>query len=134
MKPILTLLTAALFAASAQAQLLPISAEERIISDIDRSASASRYYAELYAGSLAALHAKIFMADDAALKATLERIGQQQSEQLLGLYFASAQGINQILAATGSGVRAPAERTREWVWSGDSVIVTPLPEPEIVEP
>jgi hypothetical protein len=118
-----------LLAASAHAQLLPITPAERAISDIDRAAAASRYYGELYAQSLSTLHAKIFGLDDATLKSVLERLGEAQSEQLLTLYVSSATGINQILAAGGSSVRAPETRTREWVWSGDTVTITPLPEP-----
>ena len=116
-------------AASAHAQLIPVTPAERAISDIDRAAAASRYYGELYAQSLSTLHAKIFGLDDATLKSVLERLGEAQSEQLLTLYVSSATGINQILAAGGSSVRAPETRTREWVWSGDTVTITPLPEP-----
>jgi hypothetical protein len=116
------------------AQLLPVTPAERAISDIDRAAAASRYYGELYAQSLSTLHARIFGLDDATLKAVLEKLGQQQSEELLALYAASAEGINQILAAGGSSVRAPVERTREWVWSGEAVTITPLPEPIVEEP
>jgi|688.fasta_scaffold299983_1 hypothetical protein len=118
-----------LLAASAHAQLLPVTPAERALSDIDRAAAASRYYGELYAQSLSTLHAKIFGLDDATLKSVLERLGDAQSEQLLTLYVSSATGINQILAAGGSSVRAPETRTREWVWSGDTVTITPLPEP-----
>jgi len=118
-----------LLAASAHAQLLPVTPAERAISDIDRAAAASRYYGELYAQSLSTLHAKIFGLDDATLKSVLERLGEAQSEQLLTLYVSSATGINQILAAGGSSVRAPETRTREWVWSGDTVTITPLPDP-----
>lgn len=118
-----------LLAASAHAQLIPVTPAERAISDIDRAAAASRYYGELYAQSLSTLHAKIFGLDDATLKSVLERLGEAQSEQLLTLYVSSATGINQILAAGGSSVRAPETRTREWVWSGDTVTITPLPEP-----
>ena len=122
-----------LLAASAHAQLLPVTPADRAISDIDRAAAASRYYGELYAQSLSSLHAKIFGLNDATLKAVLERLGPAQSEQLLTLYVSSVAGINQILAAGGSSVRAPETRTREWVWSGDSVTITPLPEPEAAE-
>jgi hypothetical protein len=118
-----------LLAASAHAQLIPVTPAERAISDIDRAAAASRYYGELYAQSLSTLHAKIFGLDDATLKSVLDRLGEQSSEQLLTLYVSSATGINQILAAGGSSVRAPETRTREWVWSGDTVTITPLPEP-----
>jgi hypothetical protein len=118
-----------LLAASAHAQLLPVTPAERAVSDIDRAAAASRYYAEQYAQSLSTLHAKIFGLDDATLKSVLERLGEAQSEQLLTLYVSSATGINQILAAGGSSARAPETRTREWVWSGDTVTITPLPEP-----
>jgi hypothetical protein len=126
MKHLLILLLAT---ASAHAQLIPVTPAERAISDIDRAAAASRYYGELYAQSLSTLHAKIFGLDDATLKSVLERLGEQQSEQLLTLYVSSATGINQILAAGGSSVRAPETRTREWVWSGDTVTITPLPDP-----
>ena len=118
-----------LLAASAHAQLIPVTPAERAISDIDRAAAASRYYGELYAQSLSTLHAKIFGLDDATLKSVLDRLGEAQSEQLLTLYVSSATGINQILAAGGSSVRAPETRTREWVWSGDTVTITPLPDP-----
>jgi hypothetical protein len=118
-----------LLAASAHAQLIPVTPAERAISDIDRAAAASRYYGELYAQSLSTLHAKIFGLDNATLKSVLERLGEAQSEQLLTLYVSSATGINQILAAGGSSVRAPETRTRDWVWSGDTVTITPLPEP-----
>jgi hypothetical protein len=118
-----------LAAASAHAQLLPVTPAERALADIDRAAAASRYYGELYAQSLSTLHAKIFGLDDTTLKSVLERLGEQQSEQLLTLYVSSATGINQILAAGGSSVRAPETRTREWVWSGDTVTITPLPDP-----
>lgn len=128
MKP--TILVLLLATASAHAQLLPVTPAERAIADIDRAAATSRYYGELYAQSLSTLHAKIFGLDDATLKATLERLGEQQSEQLLSLYAQTAAAINQILAATGSNVRAPVERTREWVWSGEAVTITPLPEPQ----
>jgi hypothetical protein len=134
MKLLLNILAATLIAAStATAQLLPVTPAERAISDIDRAASASRYYGELYAQSLSSLHAKIFGLDDATLKSVLERLGEAQSEQLLTLYVSSATGINQILAAGGSGVRAPVERTREWVWSGETVTITPLPEPQLTQ-
>ena len=126
MKHLLILLLAT---ASAHAQLLPVTPAERAISDIDRAAASSRYYGELYAQSLSALHGKIFGLDDATLKSVLERLGEQSSEQLLTLYVSSATGINQILAAGGSSVRAPETRTREWAWSGDTVTITPLPEP-----
>ncbi len=122
-----------LLAASAHAQLLPVTPADRAISDIDRAAAASRYYGELYAQSLSTLHAKIFALDDTTLKAVLERLGEQQSEQLLTLYVSSATGINQILAVGGSSVRAPEARNREWVWSGDTVTITPLPDPIITE-
>jgi len=122
-----------LLAASAHAQLLPVTPAERAISDIDRAAAASRYYGELYAQSLSALHGKIFGLDDATLKAVLERLGEAQSEQLLTLYVSSAIGINQILAAGGSSVRAAETRTRDWVWSGANVIIAPLSEPVITE-
>jgi hypothetical protein len=118
-----------LLAVSAHAQLLPVTPAERAIADIDRAAATSRYYGELYAQSLSTLHAKIFGLDDATLKSVLERLGEAQGEQLLTLYVSSATGINQILAAGGSSVRAPETRTREWVWSGDTVTITPLPEP-----
>jgi hypothetical protein len=130
MKLLLNILAATLIAAStATAQLLPVTPAERAIADIDRAAAASRYYGELYAQSLSTLHAKIFGLDDATLKSVLDRLGEQSSEQLLTLYVSSATGINQILAAGGSGVRAPETRTREWVWSSDTVTITPLPEP-----
>jgi len=115
--------------ASAHAQLIPVTPAERALSDIDRAAAASRYYGELYAQSLSVLHGKIFGLDDATLKAVLERLGEQQSEQLLALYVSSASSINAILAATGSSVRAPETRTREWVWSGNAVTITPPTEP-----
>jgi hypothetical protein len=130
MKHLLILL---LIAASAHAQLLPVTPAERAIADIDRAAAASRYYGELYAQSLSTLHAKIFGLDDTTLKSVLERLGEQSSEQLLTLYVSSATGINQILAAGGSTVRAPETRTREWAWSGDTVTITPLPEPQVSE-
>jgi hypothetical protein len=126
MKHLLILLLAT---ASAHAQLIPVTPAERALSDIDRAAAASRYYGELYAQSLSTLHGKIFSLDDATLKSVLERLGEAQSEQLLTLYVSSATGINQILAAGGSSVRAPETRTREWVWSADTVTITPLPEP-----
>jgi hypothetical protein len=126
MKHLLILLLAT---ASAHAQLIPVTPAERALADIDRAAAASRYYGELYAQSLSTLHAKIFGLDDATLKSVLERLGEAQSEQLLTLYVSSATGINQILAAGGSSVRAPETRTREWVWSGDTVTITPLPDP-----
>jgi hypothetical protein len=122
-----------LLAASAHAQLIPATPAERAISDIDRAAAASRYYGELYAQSLSTLHAKIFGLDDATLKSVLERLGEAQSEQLLTLYISSATGINQILAAGGSSVRAPETRTREWVWSGGTVTITPRPDPVVSE-
>jgi hypothetical protein len=122
-----------LLAASAHAQLLPITPAERAISDIDRAAAASRYYGELYAQSLSTLHAKIFGLNDATLKSVLDRLGEAQSEQLLTLYVSSATGINQILAAGGSSVRAPETRTREWVWSGDTVTIAPRPDPVVSE-
>ena len=127
------LLIICLAAASAHAQLLPVTPAERALSDIDRAAAASRYYGELYAQSLSTLHAKIFGLDDATLKSVLERLGEQQSEQLLTLYVSSATGINQILAAGGSSVRAPETRTRDWVWSGASVIIAPRPDPVVSE-
>jgi hypothetical protein len=122
-----------LLAVSAHAQLLPVTPAERAISDIDRAAAASRYYAEQYAQSLSTLHAKIFGLDDATLKSVLERLGEAQSEQLLTLYVSSATGINQILAAGGSSVRAPETRTREWAWSGDTVTIAPRPDPVVSE-
>lgn len=122
-----------LLAASAHAQLLPVTPAERAVSDIDRAAAASRYYGELYAQSLSALHGKIFGLDDATLKAVLERLGEQQSEQLLTLYISSATSINQILAATGSNASAPETRTRDWVWSGANVIIAPRPDPVVSE-
>lgn len=122
-----------LLAASAHAQLLPVTPAERAISDIDRAAAASRYYAEQYAQSLSALHGKIFGLDDATLKAVLERLGEAQSEQLLTLYVSSATSINQILAATGSSASAPETRTRDWVWSGANVIIAPRPDPVVSE-
>jgi len=122
-----------ILAASAHAQLLPVTPAERAISDIDRAAAASRYYAEQYAQSLSALHAKIFSLDDATLKAVLERLGEQQSEQLLTLYVSSASSINAILAATGSSAGAPETRTRDWVWSGGNVIIAPRPDPVVSE-
>jgi len=122
-----------LLAASAHAQLLPVTPAERAVSDIDRAAAASRYYGELYAQSLSALHGKIFGLDDATLKAVLERLGEAQSEQLLTLYVSSATGINQILAATGSSASAPETRTRDWVWSGANVIIAPRPDPVVSE-
>jgi hypothetical protein len=128
------LLILCLAAASAHAQLIPVTPAERALADIDRAAAASRYYGELYAQSLSTLHAKIFGLDDATLKSVLERLGEAQSEQLLTLYVSSATGINQILAASGSSVRAPETRTREWVWSGTTVAITPLPEPQVSDP
>ena len=122
-----------LLAASAHAQLIPVTPAERAISDIDRAAAASRYYGELYAQSLSTLHAKIFGLDDATLKSVLERLGEAQSEQLLTLYVSSASSINQILAATGSSTSAPETRTRDWVWSGASVIIAPRPDPVVSE-
>jgi hypothetical protein len=130
MKHLLILLLAT---ASAHAQLIPVTPAERALSDIDRAAAASRYYGELYAQSLSTLHAKIFGLDDATLKSVLERLGEAQSEQLLTLYVSSATGINQILAAGGSSVRAPETRTREWVWSGDTVTIAPRPDPVVSE-
>jgi hypothetical protein len=127
-KPILILASLAL-GSLAIAQLIPISPADRTLSEIDRAASASRFHAENYAQSLAVLHSKIFLTDDVALAAALEAIQQPASEQLLGLYFASAQGINQILAATGSSVRAPEQASREWTWNGTNVYVVPLPTP-----
>jgi hypothetical protein len=130
MKHLLILLLAT---ASAHAQLIPVTPAERALSDIDRAAAASRYYGELYAQSLSTLHGKIFSLDDATLKSVLERLGEAQSEQLLTLYVSSATGINQILAAGGSSVRAPETRTREWVWSGDTVTIAPRPDPVVSE-
>jgi hypothetical protein len=130
MKHLLILLLAT---ASAHAQLIPVTPAERALADIDRAAAASRYYGELYAQSLSTLHAKIFGLDDATLKSVLERLGEAQSEQLLTLYVSSATGINQILAAGGSSVRAPETRTREWVWSGDTVTIAPRPDPVVSE-
>lgn len=129
MKTIILILLA--IGLNAHAQLLPVTPAERAVSDIDRAAAASRYYGELYAQSLATLHAKIFGLDDATLKLTLERLGEQQSEQLLSLYSQTASAINAILSATGSAVRAPEGRAREWVWSGSTVTITPLPEPQV---
>ena len=122
-----------LLAASAHAQLLPVTPTERALSDIDRAAAASRYYAEQYAQSLSTLHGKIFSLDDTTLKAVLERLGEAQSEQLLTLYVSSASSINQILAATGSSASAPETRTRDWVWSGANVIIAPRPDPVVSE-
>ena len=122
-----TLLILLFSVACASAQLLPVTPAERAVIEIDRAAAASRYYAEQYAQSLSLLHNRIFSIDDVTLKVVLEKLGQQKSKELIGLYISSATGINQILAAGGSSVRAPTERTREWVWSGESVTITPLP-------
>jgi hypothetical protein len=122
-----------LLAASAHAQLLPVTPAERALSDIDRAAAASRYYGELYAQSLSVLHGKIFGLDDNTLKSVLERLGEAQGEQLLTLYVSSATSINQILAATGSSASAPETRTRDWVWSGTNVIIAPRPDPVVSE-
>jgi hypothetical protein len=53
-------------------------------------------------------------------------------ETLIGLYLASAQGLNQLLAGIGSNVTAPTARTREWTWNDAGTVVTivPLPSPE----
>jgi hypothetical protein len=130
MKTILTLLVAAFLAANVNAQsLIPVTPEEAQVARLAQAAAATQYYTELAAQAFARLHGEIFIGDDETLRLTLNRLGPQQSEQLFGLYEASASGINQILAASGSGVRAPVERTRIWTWDGTNVVVEPVPAP-----
>lgn len=128
MKIILTLLA---LVSAASAQLVPITPSERQLTDIDRNAAAVRYYLEQAASALGRLHGSIFITDDATLETSLERLGQQQSEALIGLYLQTAEGVNTMLAAAGSTVTAPTTRTRDWVWANGQVTITPLPLPEI---
>ena len=130
MKSILTLLAAALFAATANAQIIPVSPEEAQVARIAQAAAATQYYYELAAQAQARLHSEIFIANDEVLRLVLNKFGPTQSTQLLGLYDASASGINSILAVSGSSVRAPTEHTRTWTWEGANAVVVPLPEPE----
>jgi hypothetical protein len=129
----LPILAASFFAPAAFCQLIPVTPAEAQIASIAQAASASQYYLELSANSLSRLHGTIFISDDATLEATLEKLGPQKSSELLGLYFASATAVNQLLAGTGSTVRAPVEQSREWVWSGTNCTVTPIPEPTPAE-
>ena len=130
MKLALAILAAALVAGNINAQsLIPVSPEEAQVALIAREAAATQYYYELAAQAQARLHAAIFIADDETLRLTLNKFGPTVSAQLLGLYDASAGGINQILEATGSGVRAPTEHTRTWTWDGANAVVQPLPTP-----
>lgn len=129
MKHILAALLVVL-AVTASAQLIPISPEEAQVARISQAAAAAQYYYELAAQAQAQLHAEIFITDDEVLRLTLNKFGPTVSAQLLGLYDASASGINQILAATGSAVRVPTEHTRTWTWDGTNAVVEPLPTPE----
>jgi hypothetical protein len=126
---ILALILVAL-ASTASAQLIPISPEEAQVARIAQAAAATQYYYELAAQAQARLHAEIFIEDDEVLRLTLNKFGPTVSTQLLGLYDASASGINTILAATGSAVRAPTEHTRTWTWDGTNAVVVPRPTPE----
>ena len=131
MKPIITILATALFAVSAHAQsLIPVSPEEAQVARIAQAAAATQYYYELAAQAQARLHAEIFIADDEVLRLTLNKFGPAVSAQLLGLYDASAGGVNAILSATGSGVRAPTEHVRTWSWDGTNAVVVPRQAPE----
>lgn len=135
MKTKLTLLITLAIVAVASAQLLPMTPSETQLASIDRAASGSRYYLELTAQSLSRLHSTIFINNDETLTNVLAKLGPQKSAELLDLYFASANAINQLLAASGSPARAPATATREWIWSGSTPVVTPLPViEELTEP
>lgn len=126
-KAILITILALALAATASAQILPMTPAETQIASIDRAASGSRYYLELTAQSLSRLHGTIFITNDETLTSVLAKLGPQKSAELLDLYFASATAVNQLLAASGSSTRAPATATREWTWSGNTPVVTPLP-------
>ncbi len=131
MKTIHTITAALLVAGNLNAQsLIPVSPEEQQVARIAQAAAATQYYYELAAQAQARLHAEIFITDDETLRLTLNKFGPTVSTQLLSLYDASAGGINQILAATGSSVRAPTEHTRTWSWNGTNAVVVPLPTPE----
>ena len=97
MKTILTLLAAALFAVSAQAQ------------------------------SLTGAHAAVWSLETAALEQMLNHIGAEGVTRLIGLQTATAQGINQALAAAGDPYRVPEVPGREFTVNPQTGYITVVP-------
>jgi hypothetical protein len=132
MKTILTLLALALVASSAQCQLLPQTPLERNLSNVSKAADATVAYGRLWAQSLTAAHAAVWSLETSELEQMLNHIGIEGVTRLVGLQTATAQGINQALAAAGDPYRVPETPGREFTVNPQTgyITVTPLPEPE----
>jgi len=132
MKTILTILAVALVASSAHCQLLPQTTQERHRSNVSKAADATVYYGRLWAQSLTAAHASVWSIPTAELEEFLNSIGIEGVTRLIGLQTATAQGINQALAAAGDPYRVPETPGREFTVDQATgyITVTPLPDPE----
>ena len=131
MKTLLTLLAAALFAASAHTQsLLPMDSTQRNLASLDRDISGASYYLSLYIASLAKVHASVWGKPDAELAAMLTAVTEPGAMQLIELHRQAATAANSIAAAAGVAARAPVEPSREFSFVDGVAVVVPLPEPE----
>jgi hypothetical protein len=131
MKPILTLLAAALLATNVNAQsLIPMDSTQRNLAQLDRDISGASYYLGLYIASLSRVHSSVWGKPDAELSAMLTAVGPEGVAQLVALHAAAATAANSIAAAAGISARAPVEPGREFSFDAQGqAVVVPLPEP-----
>jgi hypothetical protein len=132
MKTLLTILAAALFAASAQAQLIPQTQQEQDLQEFTRRVAAAEYYSQLAADALNNIGAFAWSLPDARLESLLEnpKLGEARVTGLLQLLGAQAQAFNMAFEQAGSPTRVNATPSREFSWSSPTnVVLVPLPTP-----
>lgn len=133
MKPILTILAVAAFAATTHAQqLVPLDQTSRDLAELDRNVQGASYYLSLYIQSLNRIQA-FYSLQDERLEAALNKVGPEGVSRLVALQTAAAQGANAIAAAGGLDARAAEQPSRNWTWVNGEVVLEPLPEPETAE-
>jgi len=130
MKTTLAVIAAALFAVSAQAQLLPIDSTQRNLAALDRRIQGTAYYLTLTIQAASAQHGEVWGKPDSDLAAMLAAIGPEATAQLIESHRQGATALNQLAAMLGISARAPVEPSREFSFNAQGVaVVVPLPEP-----
>jgi hypothetical protein len=126
MKALLTILAAALFAASAHAQLLPMSDTQRDLASLDRKIQGTAYYVSLAVQAAASQHSEVWSKDDASLASLLSAIGPEATAQLVEQHRQGATALNAIAAMLGISARAPVEPSREFSFVNGVAVVVPI--------
>jgi hypothetical protein len=130
-KPILTLLAAALVAGTAHAQsLIPMDPAQRKAAAVDRSVQGTAYYVQLAVEAASRQHSEVWASSDADLAGLLTLFGPELTAQLIEQHRQGATALNAIAQMLGIAARAPVEPTREFSFVNGVAVVVPLPEPE----